>query len=359
MKSYFPSVQGISRRDILRLALAGLAALAWDWIPWPDKERPPVPKATGLGRVTISWISVRKEPSFRSPRVGYLYRDMVVHLLDEVHSPAGPKHNPRWYRIVGGYIHSAYVQRVQVRYQQPYLGEFPKVGRLGEITVPFTRAWRKLRTAWEKLYRLYYGAVFWVTAVDEGPDGQPWYCLWDDLLHIYYWVPAHHVRLIPERELTPLSPDVPPEEKRIVVDLTTQTLRAYEGREVVLETTISSGIPNDGPTPNGIPTKTPTGRFRIYIKTPSRHMGDGNLATSLTAYELPGVPWVSFFHFTGVSFHGTYWHDNFGTPMSHGCVNMRTEEAKWLYRWSLPQVRPDERYRQGFGTRVEVIEAER
>jgi lipoprotein-anchoring transpeptidase ErfK/SrfK len=42
---------------------------------------------------------------------------------------------------------------------------------------------------------------------------------------------------------------------------------------------------------------------------------------------------VCFFHTTGVSFHGTYWHDNFGAPMSQGCVNMRIADARWLFRW--------------------------
>ncbi len=348
-------MSALARRDVLRLLFAGVVSLAWDWFPWPDKAPPQKGQAIGLGRVTTRWISVRAEPSFRSPRVGRLFRDMVVRLLEEVESPAGPHHNPRWYRIVGGYIHSAYVQRVAYRLQSPYVGPFPKPGRLGEISVPFTRSWIRTRSGWQRLYRLYYGAVFWVTGLDKGRDGTPWYRLWDDLIKVYYWVPANHVRLIREEELTPLSPAVPPEAKRIVVDLNLQRLWAYEDGEVIFETKISSGVPGLITT-NGIPTKTPTGRFRISIKTPSRHMGDGNLTSSLEAYELPGVPWVSFFHPTGVAFHGTYWHDNFGIPMSHGCVNMRTEEAKWLYRWSTPTVPVDKVYVRGRGTKVRVIE---
>ncbi len=70
-------------------------------------------------------------------------------------------------------------------------------------------------------------------------------------------------------------------------------------------------------------------------------MGDGNLTSDIEAYELPGVPWTSFFEpETGVAFHGTYWHNNFGIPMSHGCVNMRTHEAKWLFRWATPVSSP-------------------
>ncbi len=84
-------------------------------------------------------------------------------------------------------------------------------------------------------------------------------------------------------------------------------------------------------------------------------MGDGNLTDDLEAYELPGVPWVSFFHSFGIGFHGTYWHNNFGTWMSHGCVNMRNEDAKWLYRWTTPKIHFSEWYKMGRGTLVQVI----
>jgi len=50
-------------------------------------------------------------------------------------------------------------------------------------------------------------------------------------------------------------------------------------------------------------------------------------------FDLPGVPWVCYISWTGVSFHGTYWHNNYGTPQSHGCINLTPEAAKWIYRW--------------------------
>ena len=68
-------------------------------------------------------------------------------------------------------------------------------------------------------------------------------------------------------------------------------------------------------------------------------MSGGNRAIG-TYYYLPGVPWVQFFGNAqipwsrGYSFHGTYWHNNFGHPMSHGCINMKTPDAKWLYDWA-------------------------
>ena len=70
-------------------------------------------------------------------------------------------------------------------------------------------------------------------------------------------------------------------------------------------------------------------------------------------YSLPGVPWTSFFIFeTGVAFHGTFWHNNFGRRMSHGCVNMETTAAKWIYRWTTPTANARDWYRRGLGTLV-------
>jgi len=67
-------------------------------------------------------------------------------------------------------------------------------------------------------------------------------------------------------------------------------------------------------------------------------------------YYLPNVPYVMYFY-KGYSLHGTYWHNNFGTPMSHGCVNMRTEEAKWLFEWTTPAV-PEGAY-QAYSTETD------
>jgi lipoprotein-anchoring transpeptidase ErfK/SrfK len=163
------------------------------------------------------------------------------------------------------------------------------------------------------------------------------------------------MRPVEPAELAPISPEVPLEEKHIEISNSDQTLTAYEGDRAVLHTHVSTGIPSSGPTPNGIPTDTPNGHFRISVKLPSRHMGDGNLTDDVEAYELPGVPWVSFFHTTGVAMHGTYWHDNFGRMMSHGCVNMRNQDALWVYRWSMPAAGPEDWNSKGSGTRIRVI----
>jgi lipoprotein-anchoring transpeptidase ErfK/SrfK len=155
-------------------------------------------------------------------------------------------------------------------------------------------------------------------------------------------------------EWAPINPDVPLEDKRVEVNLSTQILTAYEYDQIVFQTNISSGIPAGRPKPNVISTKTPSGEFRILEKYPSKHMGNGALFADIDDYELPGVPWTSFFTESGVAFHGTYWHDNFSTPMSRGCINMRIEEAKWLFRWVRPPHKPDLISNSGHGTLVRI-----
>lgn len=344
----------ITRREFLQASLLSLGAfssLAFRSF-LPKDDRVPL---FGYGRVTGDAIRVRAQPSLRGKKIGWRRKDEIIPLLEQIVSPDGPLHNPRWYRIVGGYIHSAYIQIVQTQLNYPVLTNLPEKGQLAEVTVPYTRAMRPTHSqGWQKLYRLYYRSMHWVTGIDQGPDGKTWYQLTDDLLGVKYYVRATHLRPVPAEEVSPLSPDVPADEKRIVVSLPDQTVTCYEGDQAVFHTEVSTGA--GGPTDNGIPRITPSGRFRIAWKMPVRHMGDGELTNDIYAYELPGVPWCSFFVSTGVAFHGTYWHDNFGTPMSSGCVNMRPDEAKWLFRWTLPENGPQAWFAEGAGTVVDVIE---
>jgi hypothetical protein len=340
---------GLTRRDFLTLSGLAAGALAFS---------PPVGlgglATTTLLRVSTHWIGVYAEPSFRARRLDKLVRDNLVTAYEQVTSDEGPPHNPFWYRLADGYAHTGYLQVVRWLPQTP-AKTVRDGGELFEVSVPFTRSYRKPDPASDPLYRLYFQSTAWVTAVVSGADGRLWYRLKDDLLKVDYYVRAEHLRRITPQELTPISPDVPLAAKRIEVSIAHQELRAYEHERLVLRTRIASGIPSDKPGENGVPTKTPQGRFYVDKKMPLRHMGDGKLTASLDAYELPGVPWVSFFHITGVAFHGTYWHNDFGRPQSHGCVNMRTEEAKWLFRWTLPEVAYTEIINIGHGTSVNVI----
>jgi len=344
-------LNSITRRDFL--GLSGLSCLSLAWAPLVPPPPYGLGAPRGLGRVASSWIGLYKEPSFRATRLSKLARDELINILTHEVADDGPSHNPVWYRVPDGYVHSGRLQSVRWEPQIPKQA-IPPGGALFEISVPYTRTYRQADPASEPFYRLYYQSTAWVEALVVGADGRAWYRLVDDLLKVRYFTRAEHLRWIPPEELAPLSPDVPGHKKRIEVTLADQELRAFEFDELVFKTNISSGISSNEPTENGIPTTTPSGQFYVEIKMALRHMGDGHLTSDLEAYELPGVPWVSFFHLTGVGFHGTYWHNDFGRPMSHGCINMRPEEAKWLYRWTAPQASPEEMRRIGHGTLVLV-----
>jgi lipoprotein-anchoring transpeptidase ErfK/SrfK len=123
--------------------------------------------------------------------------------------------------------------------------------------------------------------------------------------------------------------EVPASAKRIEVDLGSQMLYAYQNDQVVMSFPISSGKWG----------KTPTGTFHIWIKLKYTRMSGGSGADY---YNLPNVPYVMFFYNEevskgrGFSLHGAYWHNNFGYPMSHGCVNISPVNAGKLYDWASP-----------------------
>jgi lipoprotein-anchoring transpeptidase ErfK/SrfK len=158
-------------------------------------------------------------------------------------------------------------------------------------------------------------------------------------------VPFEPLRLIgPERpptepEVSPAeaSPEVPqpvdnlllahqpayPGEKWIEVDVTSQQVTAWEGNVPVFSFAASTGLQY---------TPTVLGEFHIYWKLESTLM-------SGPGYYLPDVPYTMYFY-KGYALHGTYWHENFGQPMSHGCVNLETGNAKKLFEWAGPAIPP-------------------
>jgi hypothetical protein len=345
----------ISRRDFFNLSALALAGLAFNPFPqYSDEYQEPT---AYLGRVTRD-ISVFRAPTWPDgDTVSFLHRDDIVNIYYELTPVTGPSYNPTWYRVWNGYIHSAYVQKVNIRLNTAE-SNLRETGQLCEVTVPYSQIYQySSYSGWTRRSRLYYLSTHWAVGVDQGPDGNAWYRLYDELTREQYHVPAEHLRLIPDEEITPLSPQVPPHEKRIEVSLANQILIAYEGNQVVLSTKISSGL-NQRPDPDDIAWNTPPGTYHIQSKYPSKHMGAGDLAGD--GSDLPGVPWTCFFQSPpGYAFHGAYWHNNFGLQMSHGCINMRTEDSKWLFRWTTPifhtpiESRADW-YQTGYGTLVEI-----
>ncbi|HUF38643.1 MAG TPA: L,D-transpeptidase family protein [Anaerolineales bacterium] len=344
----------INRREFMKFGLvsAGGAGLAGFRDYLPPGEAPPI---HGYGRIAWDWLPVRKRPTFYADEIDRRYLDQVIPLLEVVEGPDGPAYNPRWYRIVKGFIYSGYIQPVETRFQIP-ARSVPRTGALTEVTVPYTDSLRFIRNSgWNPLYRLYYRSTHWVTSIDEGPDGTAWYGITSERHGQIYHVPAEHLRLIPASELDPISPDIPAGDKHIEISINRQTLTAYEGDQVVLKTKVATGLDQRGNPSNGIPTNTPKGSFRVSRKMPVRHMGNGDLVSNLTHYELPGVPWVSYFVATGVALHGAWWHNNFGRQMSKGCVNMTPDDAKWMYRWTTPTGGNEDWYVEGAGTVIRVF----
>lgn len=113
--------------------------------------------------------------------------------------------------------------------------------------------------------------------------------------------------------------------KNIHVNLTEEMLYAYDGNELFMKVPVSTGLEY---------TPTPPGTFTVFRKTPSRYMQGPLPGVSTQVYDLPGVPWNLYFTNEGAVIHGAYWHDHFGEPWSHGCVNLSPQNAKKLYMWA-------------------------
>jgi lipoprotein-anchoring transpeptidase ErfK/SrfK len=267
----------------------------------------------------------------------------------EVDGEEGNPYNKKWYQLNGeGYTYSGWVQPVETNYQKSAL-DIPAAGRLGEITVPFSIT-RLQPSLWARNgYRIYFATTHWVTGVAINRyEKSFWYQIYDSELQKTFFVASTDMRLVPYDELTRLSTEVPDDQKHIYVDTSTQSVTAFEGDKAVLSARCSSG---------GKTTKTPLGEFKTFHKGPTIHMTNDGEAGAGRGYDLPGVPWVSFFTGTGVSFHGTYWHNDYGRPRSHGCVNLLPQDAKFLYRWTSPLVPIDTPYlyKLGEGTRVDIV----
>lgn len=322
------------------------------------------PVSDRLGRIT-EMVEIRAKPDYDADIVGRYYEDAVIPWYREVIGPWPFRNVQRWVETEEGYIWGPKVQPVKNMPNQPI--EALPAGTEGmwvEVTVPWVNAsienspiystWWIMQTGKNLPPRFYYSQVLWVDMIKEGSDGNIWYRINErygnpgDLL----WAPAEAFRPLSEEELRPISPEV--ENKQIVIDvsLSRQTLSCLEdGREVYFCRIASGKVPNTTPL-----SSPDTAGFNIWRKLHSIQMAGGS---NEAGWMIPGIGWTSLFLGTGIAIHSTFWHNNFGEPSSHGCVNAAPEDAKWIFRWASP-ITP---YQEGditvsgkIGTPVKVIE---
>ena len=336
----------ISRREFIRLAGIGAAGLNLPSWLMPDFG---VVGFRKFVRILEADTNVFQAPFADSQIVGSYWQDAVLTVFNR--KDASDSGEDGWYYVPGaGYLQREQVQPVAYNPQLPDAG-ISRQGTLAEVSVAYTSAHFRPALNSEVLYRFYYGSAHWVNKLVFDGSGQAWYRVKDDKFPTYErWVQASHLRILSPEELAPLSPEVPPEEKHLLVELGKQTVTAFESNLPVFSAKISSGDEQAN-----VKYQTPTGTFRVGFKRPSQHMLPWD--TTFGDYDLPGVPWVCYFTNRAHAFHGAFWHNGFGSPRSHGCVNLRPEDARWIYRWTTPVVRAhdDMEYSESGGTLVKVI----
>jgi lipoprotein-anchoring transpeptidase ErfK/SrfK len=358
-----------SRRDFLRLASLGLGSLAlrpferaFQLQEFPTYER--------LGRVNAGRVDIKAGPDADSETLSTLFEDSVVPWLREVPGRNLYRNNQRWVETPDGYIWSPYLQPVRNQPNQALdslTQAGTEAGMWAEVTVPYVdlvldnpparSPWLEYKIENGLTPRLYYSQIVWIDQVRAGSSGQAWYRV-NERYGTYgdiFWAAGEAFRPLSADDFSPINPQA--EDKRVVVDAGYQTLSCYEGDKEVYFARISSGAKFNALGERVDVWETPAGRFPIWRKLVSLHMSGG---TTGGGWDLPGIGWVSLFVGSGVAIHSTYWHNNFGEPMSNGCVNAMPEDARWVFRWTQPAVP----YEPGDvtvalpgGTIVEVVES--
>jgi lipoprotein-anchoring transpeptidase ErfK/SrfK len=345
--------KSLTRRDFLKLSalsaisLGSLAARpmsAWGQLQaqFPDVEK--------MGRVAQGKVDVRAKPYVNSPVTKSIYDDAIVAWLREVVGEVpGGYGSSHWVETPEGYIYAPRLQPVWNRPNQPVksLPDLPAnavpggtgKGMWAEVSVPYVEIIMRQPIS-STIYkerivvglppRIYYSMVVWVDEMETGPDGKVLYRVNERYGNPgdIYWVPAEALRPITADEVSPINKDVT--DKRVIVNLTRQTLACYEGNSEVYFCRISSGAKYDAQGNAVDKWSTPLGDHPISRKLVSLHM------SGETTGDWPAVAWTTIFAPGGVAIHSTYWHNYFGVPRSHGCVNCAPDDAKWVWRWTYP-----------------------
>jgi hypothetical protein len=340
----------ITRRDFIKLAggTAGLIALRplSRVLPLSD-----FPKADRLGRVVEGKWQLKVAPNDQDATIKDVYGDTVVPWLREVIGRRDTNHlSQRYVETPEGFLYASYVQPVKNLPNVP-LESMPggQSGFWAEVTVPYVdfvlensvaaSPWIKNAQEWRLPTRLYYSQVMWIDQIKKSDvTGNIIYRI-NERYGSYgdiFWAEGAAFRPLTPEEIAPITPEVDPATKRILVNLTYQTLSCMEGNNEVYYCRVSSGAKWDAQGNIVDKWSTPVGDgHRTWRKSISIHMAGGTVSGG---YDTPGVSWSTFFSGTGVAIHSTFWHNDYGVPRSHGCVNVKPDDAKWIFRWSTPAV---------------------
>jgi hypothetical protein len=264
-------------------------------------EGPTVPNPEGLwyGRVGKSAIRIYKQPRLGGPILARNQMNLEMAFLPNV-----DLQRKGWLeRVEGGFVRTAHVHNLRPsRFQ-------------GEVRphLPLAFMVRDLRPTGnsqdEKLHRYDRILVRKIDRVSVMTDSGP--------------LPRKALRIVTPHSPPPL---IPRGAKWVFVDLEQQTLTAYEGETPVYATLISSGKDHNE-------SETHAGLYRVEHKMVYSDMH----GQPLDPYVVDRVPYVLYFH-KNEALHGTYWHDRFGWPASHGCVNLALADAHWLFDWAPPRL---------------------
>ncbi len=357
----------LSRRDFLKLTGASLGALAFrrfeGLLP---TGRFQFPEGQRLGRVSVFpnyfATSIKTEPFPAAGTVRDVGEDELV--VWEYEVVGGAKSiSKRWVKTPEGYVYAPDLQPVRNIPNIP-LAAIPegKDGFWAEVTVPYVdlhianppgRAnWYKDSVANGFTPRLYYGQVVWIDQIMVNESGQTLYRFneqygYGDL----FWVDATGLYPLTPEDVAPISPDVDPLQKKIVVNSTYQTLSCYEGEQEVYFCRVSTGYDSDS-------YRTTAGGYNPHRKLLSIPMGASS-TEGRSGYDTPAVAWPFFMNGDGIAIHAAFWHNDFGTRRSHGCVNVTAPDAKWIWRWTTPYVSLDQKEVSlswpDHGTKVDVV----
>jgi hypothetical protein len=302
------------------------------------------PAQERLGRVLGGKVEVKARPDEESTTVKEIFEDSVVPWLREGVGSRPLWNDQRYVETPDGFIYASNLQPVRNSPNVPVKALPDTNGMWVEVSVPYVDialANPPGRSPWLEYTsspRLYYSQIMWVDQIMTDEQGSVYYRVSDRYGSFgdYFWAAAEAFRPIEPEEFSPIHPEV--EDKLVVVDLTYQSLSCIENGTEVYYCRVSTGpkITNKANPNSG--WATPIGKHTIWRKLISVHMTGG---TTGGGYDLAGIGWTTLFASKGMAIHSTFWHNSYGLPQSHGCVNCKPEDAMWIFRWTMPIVPPE------------------